>query len=301
MEIKRISRKLGFVFFAALLYLALGTAPANAANTMDYRTSIIQVSSPSANNATFDRSFTFEGTSTLDQIWLFLRGPGGEITTYPVNVHSNKFSQEIWLRYGAGKYTVWVGDNAKKFDGKIHFEVQNISKEDYFNLSPSGFVNNDNPDIKKIAASLTRKDLASNELSDIEKVKVIHNWVTENIAYDTDAYYTGNIEMHTAIDVMSSKKGVCGDYSFIFAALARAAGVQTKVVYGDVWNSTLQNYEKHAWNESLIDDQWVSIDTTWDAGYIYNNVFVGASTDKYLNMNPETFNQTHKRTSITLY
>lgn len=296
MEKKKLSGILMSLIFSVILFLAHDTTPVNAANNVGYQTSAIQIKSPSVNNASYDRYFTFEGTSTLEQIYLFLRGPGGEITTYPVRVHNGKFSQNVWLRFGAGKYMVWVGDNSKRFDGKIHFQVLNTSRENYFNLSPSGFVNSDNTAIRKIAASLTNKNM-----NDMEKVKAIHNWVTANIAYDTDAYFTGNLEIHTALDVINSKKGVCADYSFAFAALARAAGVQTKVIYGDAWNSAIQKYEEHAWNESLINGQWISIDTTWDAGYINDDTFVAASTDKYLNMNPETFNQTHLKTLVTLY
>lgn len=280
METNKITKKLLLVVFTTLLFLTFSASPSEAVSNYNYQTPVIQISSPSVHNVQFDRFFTFEGTSTLDQIWLFLRGPSGEITTYPVNVHKGKFSQEIWLRFGAGTYTVWVSDNAKKFDGKIQFKVQNSSRIDYFNLSPSGFVNSDNEEIEKIAASLTTK-----KMTDLEKVKAIYNWVTKNISYDTHAYYTGTIKMHTAIDTMHSKKGVCGDYSFLYAALARAAGVPTKVIYGEVYSSQLGNYEKHAWNESLIDGQWQSIDTTWDVGY----------------PSPDAFKQTHKKTSVTLY
>ncbi len=36
----------------------------------------------------------------------------------------------------------------------------------------------------------------------------------------------------------------------------------------------LKKNEYHAWNEVLIDNNWISLDATWDAGYINNGQFV---------------------------
>ncbi|TCX48561.1 transglutaminase-like domain-containing protein [Dehalobacter sp. 14DCB1] len=293
---RKLSLKVISVVLAALMFITLSTTKAEAAYNVAFQTDTIQVTSPSVSGTQYDRSFTIEGTSTLSKIWLCLRGPNGEITTVPVSVNQGVFSKVIWLRFGAGLYTIWVGDNGKQFDGSIRFEVQNTSTENYFCLTPSGFVNSDNPTIKNLAASLTKTCT-----TDMDKVIAIHSWVTKNIAYDTNAYYSGNIGVNTATDVIRSKKGTCRDYSFAFTALARAAGVQTRVVYGDAWSSSQQAYEKHAWNEALVDGEWISIDTTWDAGYIKNKKFVTASTTKYLNMDAGTFAKTHKNTSVTLY
>jgi len=40
------------------------------------------------------------------------------------------FSIDINLRFGAGKYTIWAGDNQKRFDGKIRFIVNSEAAED---------------------------------------------------------------------------------------------------------------------------------------------------------------------------
>jgi transglutaminase-like putative cysteine protease len=157
-------------------------------------------------------------------------------------------------------------------------------------------VDSDNSVIQNLTKTITEENMA-----DMDKVKAVHNWVTNNITYDTAAYYNGTPGMNTASEVIQAKKGTCRDYSFAFASLARAAGVPTRVVYGDAWNNALQTYEKHAWNEALVDGKWISIDTTWDAGYIRDKKFVIASTEKFLNMDADTFNQTHKITSITLF
>lgn len=293
---KKLSVKALSVVLTVLFLLTLTSGKAEAAYSIGFQTDTVQITSPSVSGAQYDRSFKIEGTSTLRSIWICLRGPAGEITTYPISVYDGKFSKEIWLRFGAGTYTVWVGDNNKKFDGRIRFEIQNTSTEDYFNLTPSGYVNCDNTAVIKLATALT-----NDNMTDMQKVKAIHSWVTKNIKYDTDAYYSGKIGLYSATDVINRKVGTCRDYSFAFAALARAAGVETRVVYGDAWSSSQKKYEKHAWNEANVDGEWINIDTTWDAGYIRNSKFVVASTSKYLGMSEATFNKTHKETSVTLY
>lgn len=294
---KKSTARLVSMVLTALLFIAVMNIPTYAASySVGFQTASIQITSPDMNNAQYDKFMTIEGTSSLSKVWLCLRGPNGEVTTYPVDVQNGIFKKDIWFRFGAGKYTVWAGDNEKQFDGKIRFEVQNTSAGDYFALTPSGYVNSDHEAIRNIT-----KAIITENMTDLEKAKAVHDWVTKNITYDTAAYYQGTVDMNTALQVINSKKGLCRDYSFVYASLARSAGLQTKVVYGDAWNNTSKAYEKHAWNEVCIDGKWISVDTTWNAGYVKNKSFVVAATNTYFNMDAETFSKTHKVTSVTLF
>ena len=279
--------------FLLVIFLA---APSEAAQIKRFKSDLIKITSPAVNNSECCQFITIEGTSSLNELWLCLRGPQGEITTYPVNVCAGKFSAKIWLRFGVGKYTVWAGDNNRKFDGRIRFDVQNTSSENYLALTPSGFVNSKDPKIIAIASSIT-----NDKMTMMEKSKAVHDWVADHITYDTNAYYSGIIGMNTASAVIESSKGTCRDYSFVYAAIARAAGIPTKVVYGNALNSRTKEFEKHAWNQSLIYGVWVNVDTTWDAGYINNKKFIAANINAYFNADTEKFNKTHYLTATTLY
>ena len=293
---KKINTRFVALLLAIVLVLSVTPVPVFAAYSIGFATDKIQITTPSVNNTSYDKVLTIKGTSSEDRIWLCLRGPNGEVTVYPVDVKNGSFEKEIWLRFGPGKYTVWAGLNANRFDGKIRFEVQNTSDEDYFNLTPSGYVESESRLVQDVVKTLINADM-----SELEKARAIHEWVTKNIVYDTEAYYKGISAMNTATDIMARKKGTCRDYSFVFASLARAAGIPTRVVYGEAWNNVLKSYEKHAWNEAFVDGKWISIDTTWDAGYIKDKKFVIASNDKYFNMDKQSFAKTHKVTSVTLY
>ncbi|NLP44752.1 MAG: transglutaminase domain-containing protein [Peptococcaceae bacterium] len=293
---KNLGVRIITIVFTALFLLAVLNPSAEAANySVGFKSSNIEITSPTVNKAEFAKKLTISGKSSLDTVYLLLRGPGGELSVYPVPVHNGSFKKDIWLRFGAGEYTVWAGDNDRKFDGKIRFLVRNSSTENYFDLTPSGYVNSDDPVILGIKDTLIKEDM-----DDLTKLKVIHDWVAGNITYDVDAYYSGDVAMNTALDVLKSKKGTCRDYSFVFASLARAAGIPTRVIYGDALNTATGTYEKHAWNESFVNGKWVKIDTTWDAGYISNKKFVASVSTKYF-VDEELFNKTHKTTSVTQY
>jgi len=295
---KNIGLKIITAVFSALFFLAVLNPNAEAATySVGFKSSNIEITSPTVNNAEFAKKLTITGKSSLNTVYILLRGPGGELSVYPVPVHNGSFQKEIWLRFGAGEYTIWAGDNDRKFDGKIRFLVRNTSTENYFDLTPSGYVNSDDPIILGIKDTIIKEGM-----DDLTKVKVIHDWVASNITYDVDMYYSGDVAMNTALDVLKNKKGTCRDYSFVFASLARAAGIPTRVIYGDAWNAATGAYEKHAWNESFVDGKWVKIDTTWDSGYINTNTkkFIASVSTKYF-VDETMFNKTHKATSVAIY
>ena len=211
MRSRKITARLLPSILAALAIMAVLAAPTlAAAYSIAFSSSAIQVTSPSVNNAVCDKTLSIEGTSTLSKVWICLRGPNGEVAAYPAEVRNGRFCEEIWLRFGTGKYTVWAGDNEKRFDGKIRFEIENSSQEDYRNLAPSAHVNSDDQVIQRIADSIITE-----KMSDKEKAQAIHNWVTNNIAYDTTAYFSGNVGLNSATDIIASKKGLCRDYPFV--------------------------------------------------------------------------------------
>jgi hypothetical protein len=295
-----VKGKFGFrllaVVFLAIFFCSTFALSIEAKAGTSLKEEKIKISSPSIHKSQFEQSLTIEGTSSLSKIWLALRGPGGELTVYPVKVNKGSFKEKIWLRFGAGKYTLWAGDNKNHFNGKIRYEFSNTSKKNLLYLTPSGYVQSEDPTIRKLANRIT-----IGKTNPLDKARAIHSWVTKNIAFDTQAYYKGQGEMKTAPEIIDRRKGICRDYAFVYASLARAANIPTRVVYGVAWNNSLKKYENHAWNQSYIDERWINVDTTWDAGYVKNKKFVPKATDKYFNPKAKDFSKTHKVTRVTLY
>ncbi|KFI94026.1 transglutaminase [Bifidobacterium saguini DSM 23967] len=59
---------------------------------------------------------------------------------------------------------------------------------------------------------------------------------------------------------MVSGKGVCMSYAYAYQVLAKAAGLDSRVVVGSVSGAKIS----HAWNYVHINGEWLLIDSTWD-------------------------------------
>lgn len=91
-----------------------------------------------------------------------------------------------------------------------------------------------------------------------EMVKRIAKFVYKHISNKN--YNHGNM---SAGEVLRTKSGDCTEHSALFAALSRAAGIPTKMVYGVVLNPGGEFFF-HNWNEVFADEKWISVDSTFN-------------------------------------
>lgn len=272
-------------------------AKAWAAYSTSFTSPFITVTSPSEDNTECSGSLLIQGTSSLDRVWICLRGPAGELETCAIPVREGHFSRTVSLRFGPGIYTVWAGDNCRRFDGSVRFEVHNTVLQDNRYILPSAYVDSDSSIVKALAESLV-----ASRTTDMEKLRSIHAWVTKNVAYDYNPCSKAEDILVPASQTVTSRKGICLNYALITAALARAAGLPARVVYGEAGAKNTQTPPQlHAWNEILVNGRWISVDTTWDAGYVKNGTFVPAPSTKYLNPDQSLWGTTHRATEVTLY
>ncbi|MEN6348012.1 MAG: transglutaminase-like domain-containing protein [Syntrophomonas sp.] len=274
-----------------------GSASAAGTYSIGFDSSQIHVETPRSSGITCSGDLQVNGSSELDVVWFCIRNPQNELTTARANVQGGQFDTTLNLSMGAGQYTVWAGDNPRKFDGKIRFLVENKASQDNRYASPSLYVDSENSSIVQLAATI-----APDNLSDIEKLRNIHNWVTNHIAYDCVALANnGSSTLTPASQTLSNGKGMCRDYAFLTAALARASGLPARVIYGMATPPNASGGGMHAWNEIQVNGQWVFIDTCWDAGYVKNNEFVASPTTTYLMPYNSGYPSSHRATSTALY
>jgi hypothetical protein len=87
------------------------------------------------------------------------------------------------------------------------------------------------------------------------QVRAILAWMQANIRKEpADAF--------SALDVLKAKRGECQGHAYLYAALARAVGIPTRVANGLVYSPELQGFAYHTWNESLVDGEWTGVDAT---------------------------------------
>lgn len=110
--------------------------------------------------------------------------------------------------------------------------------------------------------------------SDEEKTRALFRWITQNITYDVDAFFSGEPVSASAADALQSRRGVCEGYAGLFLELARASGLKAVTIsgfakgYGYSAGQSVDAKANHAWNAVRINDQWRLLDCTWGAGYI---------------------------------
>ena len=115
-------------------------------------------------------------------------------------------------------------------------------------VEPTSLIQSDDNVIK-----LTTKEILSDEKDPTLAVKIINDWVYSNLDKSP------TVGIPNALDVLKTKTGDCNEHATLFAALARAAGIPTKVILGLVFLDDKFYY--HAWNEVFL-GKWVAIDPT---------------------------------------
>jgi hypothetical protein len=102
--------------------------------------------------------------------------------------------------------------------------------------------------VKKVSVIL------GDETSSLEAVRKINAWAYKNLEK------TPTISLPNALDVLETRKGDCNEHATLFTALARAAGIPTKLVLGLVFLDGKFYY--HAWNEAFV-GKWIAVDPTF--------------------------------------
>ena len=188
---------------------------------------------------------------------------------------------KIPMQMGNGVYAIELYENIEGMNYKQlchkELDIQMADPNSVF-LYSNQIVNFDNQDTALRLALMLTEDAKS----DAEKLKAVYEYIISNIRYDydevsrIDASYIPDIG-----EVLSSSKGICYDYAAVMAALMREVGVPTKLVEG----YRLDNAAYHAWNEVLVDGEWLTVDTTYDAASKQN----GQSYE--MKKNPDLFEE----------
>jgi len=125
----------------------------------------------------------------------------------------------------------------------------------------------------KLVTELTQEE-TGNASSDLDRVRILSGWVFKNLEKRPV------LGIPDALTTLSTRMGDCNEHAALFAALARNAGIPTRVVAGVTFFEGAFYY--HAWNEVCLDGYWYTVDTTKnqfpaDLGHIK---FVEGETDE---------------------
>jgi len=138
--------------------------------------------------------------------------------------------------------------------------------------------------------------IAAHEPDPMQRVKAIHDWVADRIAYDTPNYVAHQVP-DTDRDpnvVFRTRVGVCAGYAKLLTAIGKVTGDEILYIVGDARSEEApMEGESHAWNAAKINGSWYLIDATWDAGGGDGGVFKKHYTTDYLFTPPDQFVVSH--------
>lgn len=98
--------------------------------------------------------------------------------------------------------------------------------------------------------------------TDEEKVQAIYQWIIHNFDYDYD--YNVFIQYFNVRRTLHTRKGVCYDFSNLFAALCRSQNIPCYVVDGTSYETAAQR----TWNRIYYNNSWWDLDVTNDLSAI---------------------------------
>jgi len=103
------------------------------------------------------------------------------------------------------------------------------------------------------------QDLIENESNIHEKVYRIYSFVVRHMRYSSQEFERG------ALWALENGLGDCSEYSYLFVALCRAAGIPTRIQAGFAFHSQEETLEDgHMWAEYYLDNYgWIPVDATW--------------------------------------
>lgn len=101
--------------------------------------------------------------------------------------------------------------------------------------------------------------------TDEEKLIAIHDWVADNIYYNHDnlGYDSDDSSgVRNTYKVFKTGTGVCEGYANLTFVMLYACDIESYVIFGGAYSSTVIN---HAWNLVRLDNNWITMDVTWDS------------------------------------
>ena len=130
--------------------------------------------------------------------------------------------------------------------------------------------------------------LLQGNISDIEKVKIIHDYIINNSKYDSarSDYNIIEYKSNLAFGPLIEGYGICGGYSDAMQLFLEELNIKNYKVSSD----------NHVWNALYLDNQWYHLDLTWDDPVTSNNTdilehnYFLISTDSLLEMESEQHN-----------
>lgn len=138
---------------------------------------------------------------------------------------------------------------ASRWDDSSVFTLSEAERSRW--LASDAFVQSEHPKILRTATAI---------VGDVDDPRIqarrIHDWVYENLEK------VPVMSIPSALEVLEGRRGDCNEHTVLYAALARAVGLPTRIAIGVVWSDDLEGFYYHAWPEVWVGDGFLRLDPT---------------------------------------
>lgn len=162
--------------------------------------------------------------------------------------HRQRVLESERLADGSYAATLLVSTEPKEGVQTVQLPFEFSTDPDF--LEDSVEVQSKHPMIRALAREL------SADTTDAWKLALrINRWVFRNLEKSL-------VDTVTALDALNERRGECQSHTFLYTAIARAAGIPTKVVNGLVYSPQYKGFLYHAWAEVYV-GEWRALDPTF--------------------------------------
>ena len=162
--------------------------------------------------------------------------------------HRQKLLEEKKLADGSYSYILDVKTEPVKLAKRLKFPL--LPPKDKSLLAETSEIQSGHPMIRALS-----RDLVEGQKDAWSAARIINMWVYDNMEKSL-------VDSFTALHALKDRKGECQSHTNLFTALARAAGIPTRVVNGLVYSSQFKGFVYHAWPEVYV-GEWRALDPTF--------------------------------------
>ena len=132
------------------------------------------------------------------------------------------------------------------YNERMAFEIKNAGL-DTMNIGTSDYIQPKDARINRLVQSIIKS-----ETDTLKMAYAINRWVYENMKKESDVHIT------RSVDILSDLKGGCDEYTKLYTALARSAGIRTEIKLGLIYENDCFIY--HSWPGVFSEGNWHDLD-----------------------------------------
>ncbi len=183
------------------------------------------------------------------------------------STRSKKYTKSITIAKSCKIRAVAIKDGVKSKELILSYEIYDyadiISDVDRFQTAiQNNKVDKLSETDQKICLAIEKimSEIITNDMSDYDKVKAVHDYIVNHSVYDYTNYVAQTLpDVSYRIEgVILNGTAVCQGYADTFQLFMNLLGIDNRMMSG------YAKGEGHAWNLVQLNGNWYHIDTTWD-------------------------------------